>query len=134
VDFINSCLRPEAKDTKNKRKVVQPLPGSLCEILKPLAGGLNEPLLTLPKNYNRGWRADLEVAGIPYETPAGLAVVHSLRKSFTTLVQELAGASLSEAQKLARHSTPAMTSAVYTKTSHTRLSALVDDLGERLLA
>jgi len=106
----------------------------LLKKLKPMVGEHDAPILTLPPNYNRGWRDDLEAAKIPYETPAGLAVVHSLRKSFTTLVQELAGASLSEAQKLARHSTPTLTSNIYTKSSQSKLLSLVDCLGERLLA
>jgi integrase len=78
-------------------------------------------------------RHDCEAAGI-YETPEGKAVFHSLRKSYTTLLQELAGASLVEAQKLSRNSTPMLTSNTYTKTSGARLASLVDSLAARLLA
>lgn len=75
-----------------------------------------------------------DAAGIAPETPEGKAVFHSLRMSYTTLLQELAGASLAEAQKLSRHSTPMLTANTYTKTAGKRLVSLVDSLGERLLA
>lgn len=134
IDFENQCVRAKANDTKSKKKAMQPLPLMLLEKLKPMVGEPGAPILTLPPNYHRGWRSDIEAANVLYETPAGLAVVHSLRKSFTTLVQELAGASLSEAQKLARHSTPSLTSNVYTKSSNAKLLSLVDVLGQKLLA
>jgi len=78
----------------------------------------------------RCWWDD-SAAAVIHETPGGKAVVHSLRKAYTMLRQELAGAAPDEAQKRSRQSAPVKT---YTKTTETRLLALVDDLGTKLSA
>ena len=58
-------------------------------------------------------REDLQAAGIDYENEAGFADFHSLRHSFISNVGR-SGATVKEAQKLARHSTSALTLDVYT--------------------
>ncbi len=118
------------------RRPVRPLPRSLAVKLAAMAKGRDgeDLLFEIPANYTRDFKADIETAKITPETPEGKAVFHSLRKAYTTLLQELSGASLSEAQKLSRHSTPTLTSNTYTKTAGKRLLSLVDDLGARLLA
>ena len=98
---------------KNRKKIAtgQPIPKALLPGLVKLTEGKkpDELLCPIPHNYGRDFTTDLEAAKIVYETPEGKAVVHSLRKSYTTLLQELAGASLAEAQKLSRHSSPVLT-------------------------
>lgn len=60
-------------------------------------------------------RADLEAAGLHYADAAGAVFdFHALRVQFVTALAR-AGVGLVEAQRLARHSTPALTANVYTK-------------------
>jgi len=59
-------------------------------------------------------RIDLEVAGMPYEDDSGrYADFHSLRHTFISNIGK-SGATVKEAQSLARHSTSALTLEVYT--------------------
>ena len=58
-------------------------------------------------------RSDLDAAGIPFETEAGVCDFHSLRGSFITALSR-AGVPLATVQKLARHSTPNLTANFYT--------------------
>lgn len=135
LDVINNCLRPKAEDAKNRKKVAQPLPVELAQRLAALAIGKlpNRVLLDLPRHPDREFARDAEKAGIVLATVEGKAVFHSLRKSFVTILQQHAGATLGETQKLARHSTPVLTANAYTKPSDLRQSALIESLG-RLLA
>ena len=60
------------------------------------------------------FRKNLEAAEIPYETEQGVLDFHALRTTFiTTLARR--GVPLAAAQRLARHSTPRLTSNVYTR-------------------
>jgi integrase len=59
-------------------------------------------------------RRDLEAAGIPYETPEGVADLHALRVSYATILAR-AGVSLVQAQRLMRHSDPKLTANIYTR-------------------
>jgi len=62
-------------------------------------------------------KADLEVAGIEYETDEGVADFHSLRHTFGTLLAQ-SGVLPQEAQRLMRHSDINLTMGIYT---HLRL-------------
>lgn len=62
----------------------------------------------------KGLRADLKAAGLAYTTEAGTLDLHALRVTFATLLAR-SGVSLAQAQRLMRHSTPALTANVYTK-------------------
>lgn len=57
---------------------------------------------------------DLEAAGVLRESPEGRIDFHSLRVTFATLLGQ-SGVPLVMAQKLMRHSTPVLTSNLYTK-------------------
>jgi len=70
-------------------------------------------------------------AGIPKMAAGGKVDFHSLRVSFVTNVIE-AGASVKEAQVLARHSTPTLTLNVYARTRPERLVGVADAIGEGL--
>jgi integrase len=60
------------------------------------------------------FRKDLEAAGLPYETQEGVMDFHALRTTFITSLARR-GVPLAAAQRLARHSTPQLTSNVYTR-------------------
>jgi integrase len=59
-------------------------------------------------------RKDLAAAKIPVVTPAGVVDFHALRVTYGTLLAR-AGVTLAQAQKLMRHSTPALTANLYTR-------------------
>ena len=59
-------------------------------------------------------RKDLAAAKIAVVTPAGVVDFHALRTTYGTLLAR-AGVSLAQAQKLMRHSTPALTANIYTR-------------------
>jgi hypothetical protein len=72
-------------------------------------------------------RVDLEAAGIPYETDAGIADFHSLRGCYISYLVS-SGASVKTCQTLARHSTPSLTIGVYAKASLHDISGAVEAL------
>lgn len=110
----------EAAYSKHRRDDVQPIRQDLAEILRPWlaarkAGALVFPRLSLDRTSDL-IRFDLAAAKIPDKTDAGSVDFHSLRNRFISAV--IAGkASVKEAQALARHSTPALTLAVYARVS-----------------
>jgi integrase len=136
LDLEGSCLRPETSAVKNRRKTVQPIPRALADRLAFHIKGksADAPLVFVSGHYDENFVLDLRRASIKRQTPAGQAVFHSLRKSYTTLLQEMSGASLVEAQKLTRHSDPRLTANTYTKTGGARLQSLVDSFGAQILA
>lgn len=106
--------------SKRRREDVLPLRTELAEALKthfqdrlPSAKALHMPTSqSVPKML----RADLEAAGIPYRDDSGRVVdFHALRHTFITRLAE-SGVHPSTAQKLARHSTIALTLDRYTHT------------------
>lgn len=62
----------------------------------------------------RTYRRDLDRAGAPIPTAEGQLDLGALRSGFATLLRR-EGVPLALAQRLMRHSTPALTSAVYTR-------------------
>ena len=75
---------------------------------------------------------DMELAGIPKVTSAGKLDFHACRVAFITYVLE-AGATVKEAQVLARHSTPLLTMNTYARAKDSRLTDLTEKVAERLL-
>ena len=59
------------------------------------------------------FKADLKIAGIEYEVDGKYSDFHALRHTFVTNVIK-AGATVKEAQTLARHSKPELTINIYT--------------------
>lgn len=96
---------------KNRRETWLPLHKSLVPILKRHTGQLWPG--TWHEKAAKMLAADLAAAGIPYETATGVVDFHALRSCFGTLLAR-AGVPLVAAQKLMRHSTPVLTSNVYT--------------------
>ncbi len=100
-------LTVEAKSSKHRRKDTLPMHPELVILVRGWIAGLapDDPLFP-----NLAWRKtytmvqkDLERAGIPYETPEGLADFHAAGRHshITGLVRS--GASIMEAKELARH-------------------------------
>ena len=135
LDVVNNCLWLGAADAKNRRRASFPLPADLIQRLAALAIGKDStaPLLKLHGHPSERFNLDAKKAGLILNTPEGKLTFHSLRKGLVTLVQQHAGATLVEAQKLARHSDPRLTANIYSRPAQARQAALVESLG-RLLA
>ena len=91
-----------------------------------------DPLLYVPQDTARMINSDLKAAGIEKETPAGKVDFHAARVAYISHVVSL-GASVKEAQTLARHATPELTINTYARTESGRLSEITEDLGTLLL-
>jgi integrase len=105
--------------TKNGKEAIQPLAPSLAIRLRtwlamrPPGKPVFDPMT---RRTAEMIRVDLEAAGIPYETDAGVADFHSLRGDFISYLVS-SGASVRTCQTLARHSTPSLTIGIYAKAS-----------------
>lgn len=104
----------------------------LAELIRPWLADhpANRRIFDVPHLHHRTAhmvRHDLALAGLPYRDDNGkVADFHSLRVSFVSAVVR-AGASIKEAQTLARHCDPSLTFKIYAKTS-------LHDLGRALAA
>jgi integrase len=106
----------EAKDSKRRRRDVQPIQSSLASILKPWLAGRREGQQVFPVDrwaILEALKADLKAADIQYKTDEGFADVHSLRHAYITALAK-SNAPVKIVQSLARHSTPVLTLGVYT--------------------
>jgi len=115
-----STVTVTAGYAKNGKEATLPLRKDVAELFKQWLdeSGFSLDDKVFPKfNKAKGaamLKVDLEAVGIPYEDEAGrFADFHSLRHSFISNVGK-SGASVKEAQMLARHSTSALTLDVYT--------------------
>jgi len=149
LDTVNMGLRLEARWTKNREAGFQPLPAKLVHQLQAFAdSGIVPQLyqqfartLAFPKNPlvfvnthpARELDHHLKTAGIPKQTPEGKVAFHALRTSFVSFTYE-AGASDLEAQRLARHSTPALTANVYGRTRQPRPAEIAERVADRVLS
>ena len=149
LDADLSGLHLHAAWTKDRKGGFQPLPMSLVERLgdfavreeasrlyarnysrhdSQLEDVPERPLLFVPTHPAREMAKDLSAAGIPKQNAAGKLDFHSCRVAYVTFVLE-SGASVKEAQALARHATPQMTMNVYARTRQGRLSKLAEAVG-----
>lgn len=130
------ALRQSA--TKNRQRAILPLSSRMVEAIRPLIAELDAEDTVFPdrldskcpwwKSAAKMLRRDLVRAGIPYRDALGRVFdFHSLRCQFITDLDR-AGVSLVKAQKLARHSTPALTSKHYTKSEMKELHEAVEKL------
>ena len=125
----------EAKRQKSRKALAVPIPSSTLAELRPWLDSRpsNRPLW--PGNWCRHghaarmMRRDLAAAGIPYETADGQYDLHALRSQYITDLA-LAGVPLQVAQKLAGHSTPALTAKFYVRLGLADLGEAADRLGE----
>ncbi len=88
------------------------------------------PLLYVPSHTARELDKDLKAANIPKVTPSGKVDFHACRVAYVSHIIE-EGATVKEAQTLARHSTPLLTMNVYAKTRDDRLADLTEQLWDR---
>jgi len=121
----------DAAWTKNRKDGFQPLPTDLLNRLAESAKdkGDSEPLLEVPLNAWEVLYRDLDRAGIKRKTAEGKVDFHSLRVTYINLIIEN-GASVKEAQDLARHSTPEMTMNVYARSRWDRRRDLAESIGQ----
>ncbi len=104
----------KAEDEKARRGDLLPLSAELVELLRPYLDTLAPAERLWPgpwaeqKRAGKWLQADLEIAGVPYETEAGFADFHALRHTFCSQLGR-SGATIKEAMELARHTTPQMT-------------------------
>lgn len=116
--------------SKNRREAVQPIRRDLADLLRGWVAEkpADRPVFDVPSLCHRTarmMRFDLDAAGIEYRDEQGrVCDFHSLRVTFISGLVS-AGASVKEAQLLARHSDPALTIGTYTRAS-------VEDLGRAL--
>ncbi len=128
-------VRLAAADIKNRQGANQPLPRPTADLLATYLGGkpVSQPIW--PGTWGtRGanmLKLDLKAAGIPYSVPGPdgpeFFDFHALRATnITMLVQS--GATVREAQVLARHSDPRLTLGVYTKLQTSDIAAAANRL------
>ena len=151
LDLERCGIILEAQWTKNRQPGFQPLPSLLAE--KLFAVGVNgsakilyekfynrkdltneypdKPLLFVSSKTCREFDFDCNLAGITKQTDKGKLDFHALRVVYITYILE-AGATVKEAQTLARHSIPELTMNVYAKTRDSRLSELTENIGKKL--
>ena len=132
LDRPGGQLRLEAAWTKNRRASSQPLPEWLAQRLAASIEGMSddEPLLYVPSHAARDFDVDLKKAGIAKRNAEGKLDFHACRVAFISFVIE-AGATVKEAQVLARHSTAEMTMNTYARTRSERLSEVAEIVGRR---
>jgi integrase len=153
LEVANCGLRLDAAWTKGRREDFQPLPKRLVESLTQfIDAGIakqqynrfydgrtasqwtelpEQPLLYVPTQAARTLDTDLKAAGIPKATKEGKVDFHACRTAYVTHVLGQ-GATVKEAQTLARHKTPNLTMNVYGRTEQPRLTKLVEGLADEI--
>ncbi len=153
LDQERSGLHLDAEWTKNRQPGFQPLPKALVERLNAFCQA-GEPdrlyeqaytrnsgrqakapkgrLLFVPTHTEKAVAEDLNRAGIPHWTSQGKVDFHALRVAFINQVID-SGATVKEAQTLARHSTADLTMNVYGRTRPERLAETVERMAEKLI-
>jgi integrase/recombinase XerD len=155
LDTTPPTCTVEAGSSKRRKRDVQPLPEALVEPLRAWLWALNlgeKVFLGIAGNTARMLRSDLAAARaawlkaadkqpeavkeqmqasdfLLYRNRQGhVADFHSLRVLFISRVVA-GGASVKEAQALARHSTPVLTMNTYSRVTARNLAAAVDHIG-----
>lgn len=120
--------------SKRRRRDTQPIPEWLLPELREHFGSgdgdwrrLNEGGDCRSKNV---FRADLEDAGLEYETPEGFLTLHSLRVWYITRLAENPANTVKVVMELARHSTPYLTLKIYARLRRADMHAAVDQLAD----
>jgi integrase len=124
LNLDDRTLAIEARDAKNSKDEVLPLPPIAIEFLTRYVAGRADGTLKLPRNARPNrlfcvpslttFYSDLKRVGIAKENEAGYIDFHSLRVT-TASMYARAGVPLTLAQKLMRHSDPRLTANLYTR-------------------
>jgi hypothetical protein len=119
----------DARDTKNGHRAEQPVAGSLAAVLRPWLASrpADRPVFDLTDRAAEMLRVDLQAAGIPYETDAGVVDFQALRVAYISHLVS-SGASVKTCQTLARHSTPTLTIGVYARAALHDIFGAVESL------
>ena len=127
------ALNLHAEWTKNRKPGMQPIPQWLFEELVQESKGKDpdDTLFEVYKDNSTRLDKDLKRAHIPKWTPNGKIDFHSLRNIYVSNIIE-AGATVKEAQSLARHSTPNLTLNTYARASQKRLAELAEKASENM--
>lgn len=128
-----SGLQLRAEWTKNRKDGFQPIPASLCAKLEEHAKDKapDEQLLDVHYAPSRKFNQYCRAAGIPKKTNEGKVDFHALRVTYITEIVD-SGASVKEAQKLARHSTPNITMNTYARTRKHSLQEVAETMSQNL--
>ena len=131
VDADAWTLRVGAAYTKNRTEAVQPIPAETMAALLRLRGTASAADLVFPRAPStRQLRTDLKAAGLAYVDEAGrVADFHAVGRVTYGTALARAGVSLVQAQRLMRHSTPVLTSNVYTRLELSDARGAVAKLG-----
>jgi integrase len=152
LDLEENGLHLDASWTKNRKKGFQPIAEDLAHRLYAFAlsgeptrlyakfygrkgtklTAPDNPLLYVPSHTARDLDRYLKAADIPKETADGKLDFHACRLAYINLLLE-SGASVKEAQTLARHSTPELTMNVYGQTRKDRLAETAEEVAANLL-
>ena len=129
-DATRGGIHLDAAWTKNRKAGFQPLPGWLVEKLSDAVKGKaqSDCLLKVRKDAAHGMDLDLKRAGIPKWAAGWKIDFHALRVAYVSFVLE-SGASVKEAQSMARHSTPDLTVNVYARARNERLKDVAETVG-----
>ena len=115
IDVARGVIKIHAARTKNRKSARQVVPRNVLETIAARRGDAREDarvFSSIPKVETL--RKDLVAAGIEPVTSEGQVDFHALRVTYATLLAR-AGVPLAQAQRLMRHSTPVLTSNVYTR-------------------
>jgi integrase len=129
LDGREPSISLRASATKNRRPAEQPIPLTLAPDLAAWLAHVPARACVFPLHHEtaKAIRRDLDAAGIPYETDAGVADFHSLRAYFVSALVR-SGATIKEVQTLARHAQPQTTLNHYAKVSVRDLRGAVENL------
>ena len=124
-----------AKDAKNGRRAVQPMPDFAVTAMREHLSGCGVRDLAFPGTWHekaaRMMRIDLAAAGIPHriDSPDGILTLdfHALRHTFVHALKR-AGVRVDDAARLARHSDVKLTLAIYGQSSYGDLAEAVNRL------
>jgi integrase len=130
-----------ARTAKNRKDAELPLRSDVVAEVKPIVAKLKRGERVWPNRGPGPWyswhvraadmiAADMVAAGLLPETAEGVYDLHALRGQFATDL-ERAGVSLPKAQRLMRHSTPALTSKHYIRSTADDLADEVAKIGKR---
>ncbi len=118
LDTLPHCIRLRAATTKSKRADTVTLHPEIAEALRvtrPEDATSSDTVLTTVPGM-RTLKADLKAAGVEFETDAGRADLHAMRKSLATMLAAH-GVGQRIAQSHLRHTDPRLTANIYTDES-----------------
>lgn len=128
LDAAVPTVKLAARSEKNRAGTTQPLPAWCVDRVRELSGIAGR---LFPGNWHTRaadmLAADLEEAGIDLEVGGRVVDFHSLRHTYVAALRR-SGVELGDAMKLARHSDPKLTLAIYGQTDLAGLSEAVNQI------